>query len=174
MDPCAFCGAPLRPGATFCAACGHAAVDAAPGTPARGRGGAALASVPNPRAGWLVASMPLVLFAAIFAYNAATESSGPDLDGLVIMGTIGLVVLGLAWAVARGAAWARWVAVAASLAWIAFLLWTVPDQLQILRETFASPQSRRGGVFGLAIVVVEGSLALATIYLLVRPRAPPP
>lgn len=171
MPECAFCGQPMRPGATFCPACGHApAATPAPGvTPARAA--PAAPGQPNPRAAIAIVSMPVVLLGSVLAFGVISRTSTTDASVLVGMLLIGSLVGGIAWAVWKGATWARWLALVATSGWAIFMAWTVPQSIEQLRYQPLQdhPAARNSALFGLVLACAQLGLAAGTLYFLLRP-----
>lgn len=159
----------MRPGATFCAACGHAI--SAPLPAARGDRPSILRGTPNPRAAAAIAAMPIAMVLALAVFALRAPTFGPDLEAIGISLVLGLVVGGLAWAVWRGATWARWVSIAGTLAWGIFMAWVTVDQVRQLRDPLFPDYSeyRRMTTFGLLLSCVELGLAAAALYFLFFP-----
>lgn len=167
MIACAYCGAPLPPGATFCAACGHA--PGAPADPSRGGVRALRPTRPNPRAAIVLAAMPATALVGVFGYGAATGSGGPGMEGLAPIAIACALAWGLAGAVWRGVAWARWLALALTFAWGAFMLFATLQQISQLDSPHLAryPEMRRSVVFATVLSALELLLAGAALVLLV-------
>jgi len=168
---CAFCGQALRPGATFCAACGaDVPVPGAPpvATPAARAG----AEPANPRAATALLAMPLVFIVSVIAFSATRgPGGGIPAFALFVMTLVGGVVAGVAWAVWRGASWARWLALVATLGWGAFMAFLLPGQVRMLRDPYMTfAPARESAMFGIALGVVQVALAALTAFFLLFPR----
>ena len=170
MTECAFCGEAMRPGATFCAGCGHA--PGAPTSASAGKVRLPAAGEPNARAAVAIAAMPVVMLVSFIAFATFGPSVGPDLEAIGIVALIGAPVGGIAWAVWRGATWARWLSLVATLAWAIFMLWVSVEQAQQLRAPFYDqyPEIRRSTMFGLVLSCAQLAVASAALYFLVFPR----
>ena len=130
MAACAFCGQHLRPGATFCAACGEVA-PGAPAAPHASSPGGRAARVPCPRAAWTLLSLPGIFF-ALLVLRAAVAPIGLGVGAAVVPLAM-LVATGLlAWGLFRGAEPVRRVALVAALAWMAFMLWVLWQNVPFL------------------------------------------
>lgn len=172
MAECTFCGAALRPGATFCAACGHAPGPAGSTLRIPQLDGSRSPAEPNPRAALLLFAMPTTVFIGVALFQMFFGFGSASVIAFVLYLVVGSLVGGVAWAVWRGAAWARWLSFLASLAWGVFMVVTIPDQIGMLRDPFASsyPSLRQDAIFGLVMAALQLLLVAGALYYLVFPR----
>lgn len=169
---CAFCGQPLRPGATFCPSCGE--TPSSPGALRARTASPAPTSIgePNPRAALLLFAMPTVVMIGVVAFQIFSGFGAASVFSILTYLVVGSVIGGVALAVRRGAAWARWLSFLATLAWGAFMVFTIPDQVGMLRDPFIAnlPSLRESAIFGLVMAALQLLLAVATLYCLAFPR----